>query len=901
MTVLLKTRLYPPPIPPGLVPRAHLFARLDSALHKKLTLVSAPPGFGKTTLLSSWIQERHIPAAWLTLDKDTNQPEIFWSYFIAALQTIHPGLGESGQDALSLDPRLHLNDLLTALLNELGEIQDKDSFLLILDDLQQVEATAILDGLFIFIENLPKIIHLILATRLDPPWPLARLRGQGQLNELRVDDLRFSLDETTAFLQSTLGQSLPLDEIIALDERTQGWAVGLQMAALSMQTCPDKSEFIRLFSGSHRFILDYLLEEVLDRQPADIREFLLKTSLLERLTGPLCDAVLQIEGSQGVLERLAHANLFLSPLDAEKRWYRYHPLFADLLGGYLVHTYPDQVTHLHRRASQWFASLGLLPEAARHAFLSNDLDAVAQLVEDHALPIITTFSEHLPRLVEWLNALPQNLVQQRPSLGVARAWLLAYSGDLNSAEAVIQHVDDLVARLPDDLANQGLTRSALAGYLAAIRGYERFIRADLVSAASCMEQALVQLPPDHTSARLFSSVILGSTRGMLGDLPGGIRILESVMSTGPDLRSAMLVLMVLDELAGLQLLTGRLTTVTVTCQQAIQRANDYERLVGISPPGIAFAYARLAFVQREQDDLESALRTAQQALKISRAWGQKDSLSTSSLYLSLVLQAAGQAQSALDLVSQARGYAHQLSPALFASATAYEAKLHAMCGDVPFLLRWAEHSGLSPNSDTSLAQARPLLVFARFLLLQNRLGDCLALLERFLTFAQSTGAMLYEIEALLLQAQAFRAQGRVDQALSSLVRALHLAEPEGYVRIFTDEGPALRDLLDRAAVGAPTNAYAACLHARLTPLPPQSIDKLAPTAGLAAGRGAALTRREQEILLLLATPLTIRSIAGELCISVSTLRTHLRNIYDKLAVHSRLQAAAFARGLQDQE
>ncbi|MCU0485916.1 MAG: hypothetical protein MUC85_07360, partial [Anaerolineales bacterium] len=644
-TLFLKTKLHIPPTRADGVRRVRLFERLDAGLKCKLTLLSAPAGFGKTTLLSGWLSERKIPAAWLSLEPEDGVYARFWFYLVAALQTIDATIAEGLLLALRSPHPPPEETLLVSLLEEIRLVTEP--FVLVLDNFQAIENAQIQDSLLFLLEHQPPALHLVISTRADPPWPLARFRAAGEIAEIRVEDLRFSAEETAEFLNTSMGLGLAAVDVALLDERTEGWIAGLQLAALSMQDQPDKPAFIRVFSGSHRFILDYLVEEVLDRQPAEKREFLLQTSILSRMNAPLCDAVLQQNNSRAILRQLEAVNLFLIPLDDERRWYRYHPLFAEVLRGVLSQEAPTLVPELHRRASQWHARYGMLPEAVSHAFMGGEAAYVAQLIEENALMVVMIFNEHLPALVGWMNALPEALQRSRPWLALGRAWVLAYAGELDAAEVIVLEIEQTLSALTEEPGARVLHPQHLAGYLAAIQGYCFFMKGDSQSAAERMCTAGPLLPESDAPARVFTAIVLAASMSLEGDLEGGLGVLSEALRFQLEAQSPMLAILVLCELAGLQILAGRLTQVIATCQRALQLAQDYERLMGVAPPHIGFAYTRLSYVFREQNDLPGAIRYAQEGARISGTWGQKDSLCTSYTYLSFAYQAAGSSAEAI--------------------------------------------------------------------------------------------------------------------------------------------------------------------------------------------------------------------------------------------------------------
>ena len=893
-TVLLHTKVRLPSLRSDRVRRERLFQQLDSGLQARLILVSAPAGFGKTTLVSAWIQERGLAAAWLSLEKDDNDPARFWSYFISALQPLEAQIEADLLAGLRADPAPPDQTRLAGLINAIDQV--RQDFVFVLDDYHVIEDARIHDGMLFLLEHLPPRMRLLICTRLDPPWPLARLRGRGEICELRGQDLRFTLAETGELMNSILELDLASEDILRLEARTEGWVAGLQMSALSLRGQADKADRIRQFSLSQRYGLDYLLEEVLQRQPASLQDFLLKTSILERLTAPLCDALLGIDHSQELLQQIEAANLFLLPLDDERRWYRYHSLFAELLRSSLAQKQPAELVELHRRASRWYVENGLLSQAARHASAAGDAEFVARLIEQNALTILTIYSDQIGVLAGWLDELPPSQLQARPWLAVARAWLLAYSGELQAADPAIQQAEATILRSTALDGEAPANQAHLLAALDAIRGYHAFMQGDLDAAVGWMEKATPRLSDQDLPTRLFAAVVRSSLAALQGNIQDGIAILSDTASLWRDSHNPLLEMMALSELAGLQLLSGQLSAVVATCERAIDLAREYTRRVGLPPANIGFAHARLSYVLRERRDLAEAIKHAQEAVLISLRWGQKDCLRMSYLYLALALQAAGQQAEALRMAARGKQAAHGLSESDEAVASAYEAKIHALQGDREFLLVWAERAGLVPNEELRFSRMREYLVFGRALLAAGRLAECQALLRRVLSLAARAGAAGYEIEACLLLALAHSQQGEGEAAQVIFEGALSLAEAQGFQQIFLDEGPQLSGLLRQAARRGVCPAYARQLLHRLTE---QSVGAGRPSAPAAAlpNEVEALTRRELEILRCLSGSRTVAEIAAELCITPSTLRTHMRNLYAKLGAHSRIEAVAIARSL----
>src|SRR5215212_350789 len=526
---ILATKLYVPPPRPEAVPRSRLIERLDDGLHRKLTLVSAPAGFGKTTLLGEWATTLPRPAAWLSLDEGDNDPTRFLSYLVAALLTIAPNIREGVLGALR-SPHPPTESILTPLLNEMAAVVE-DS-VLILDDYHVVDAEAVDDALTFLVEHLPPRMHLVIATREDPPLPIARLRARGQMSELRAAELRFTLTEAAEFLGGAMSLKLSAEEMAALEDRTEGWIAGLQLAALSMRGREDVPGFIRAFAGDNRYVLDYLAEEVLRRQPERIRSFLLRTSVLERLSGPLCDAVTSKEDGGRMLEALERGNFFVVPLDDKRRWYRYHHLFADVLYAHLIAEQPDLVPVLHRRASEWYEQNGPLADAIRHALSAEDFGRAADLVE-LAVPEMRR-SRQEATLLGWFEAFPDELLRFRPVLSVHYAGTLLQSGQLEGVEDRLRDAERWL-ETSADIGERAEASSAemvvvdeeefrrLPGSVATYRAGIALVLGDVAHAMKHAQRALELALEDDRLLRASAAALLGLAYWTSGDLEAGYR------------------------------------------------------------------------------------------------------------------------------------------------------------------------------------------------------------------------------------------------------------------------------------------------------------------------------------------------------------------------------------------
>ncbi len=902
-TPLLQTKLNIPHSQPNLISRPRLIKHLEGGLSRKLTLVSSPAGFGKTTLLSEWIHKCGRPAAWISLDQADNDPSRFLKYFITALQKNEAEIGEGILNALQSSQLPKTDILLTGLLNEITEMTQP--FVIILDDYHVITEPTIQEMLTFILENQPPQMHLVISSRADPPWPLARLRARGELVEIRTGELRFTTDEAATFLNSVMGLKLAPQEVASLEGLTEGWIAGLQMAALSMRGRKDVSGFIESFSGSHRFILDYLVEEVLDQQSLTIQEFLLKTSILESLSGPLCDAVTDREDSQTTLTQLEQANLFLVPLDEERRWYRYHHLFADLLRIRLEHTQPEQTPTLHRRASQWFEQNGLIAEAVSHALEGNDYERVVNLLTGNALAMMD--HGELITLVGWLEALPEEVVRSQPWLCVAHAWALVHAGELDAVEPLLQaaekaldafneHAEIPAIPAPGTQAQVSRAESQhIAGHVAAIRAYVRTLRGDMSRVQELAHEALERLPEGDWMARSWAATLLASAFRYGGDLPAAAQALTEALAISQTAGDSNIAANVLCDLAELQVVQGQLHKAAATCQDALEHSHGYARRGGRQLPIIGHAYTRMSVVLREWNDLEAAVRYAREGLELGKQWGQVAVLLHGYGEVARALQAIGDMDGALEAIQKARHITSDVSTWFVARASSWDARLRLAQGDVAAASRWAQESGLGVDDELSFQRYEEYRTLARFCVAQGRVDEALRLLARLLNVAETAGATGYMIEILVLKAMAHQIQGEMEQAITALERALTLAEPEGYVRTFIDEGSSMGKLLRQATARGIALGYVGKL---LTALEKGTKGKRHLGKAFPASMVEPLSKRELEVLRLLKTHLSSTDIADELTISVNTVRTHIKSIYSKLNVHSRQDAVQRAQELE---
>jgi LuxR family maltose regulon positive regulatory protein len=936
VTPLLATKLYIPPPRPQLVPRPRLIARLNAGLTSaagRLTLISAPAGFGKTTLLSEWAHQEKREGgtlrvqdellhpsyfilhpsrvAWLSLDEGDSDLARFLAYLIAALQTVAPKVGAGALAALEMVPPPPAEAILTALLNDVT--YQPTPLVLVLDDYHLIDTQPVDQALAFLVEHLPSQLHLVIATREDPQLPLARLRARGQLTELRAADLRFSAAEAAEFLNPVMGLSLSAADIAALEERTEGWIAGLQLAALSMQGRSDVAGLIRAFAGDHRYIVDYLVEEVLQRQPDAVRGFLLQTAILDRLAAPLCEAVTGQPNGQAQLEALERGNLFVVPLDDRRQWYRYHHLFAEVLQAHLLAEQPDLVAGLHRRASEWYARYGTAAEAIPHALAAQDFERAADLVE-LAVPAMRASRQEVS-LLAWLRRLPPELVRSRPVLSVHYAWALLTSGEL---EGVPAHLRDAERWLEPEDRRPGpparmIVRDQeefrrLPGSIAVFRAGHALARGELLETVAYARRALELVAEDNHLLRGAASSLLGLAAWSAGDLEAAHQAYAEGMARMQRAGNISDALGCAIGLADIRMAQGRRHAARRTYEQALQLASAPG---GPLLRGTADLYVGLSEVCREQHDLEAAAQHLQKSQALGEMAGLPQYPYRWRVAMARLQQGTGHLDGALHLLGEAeRVYVSDFLPnvrpvaALKARVWIAQGRLGDACG-------WAREQGLAAGAQDNLSYLREFehITLARLLLAQSvldrsqpSLEDALALLERLLAAAEAGARMGSVIEILVLQALAHHAHGDTRSARAPLARALALAEPEGYVRLFVDEGPPLAEILTglKPAEGR-LAAYIQSLQSILAG--PGSVHPSASTApGLVAGVSLhplpePLTGRELELLRLLATSLTGPEIARQLMVSLNTMRTHTQNVYTKLEVNDRRAAVRRAEAL----
>jgi len=903
---LLETKLYVPRSQRGLVLRPRLSERLDRGTASKLVLVSAPAGFGKTTLLTEWLAARPDAladeqlAAWLSLDRSDNDPASFWAYVIAALRTAVSGIGESALALLDAPQPPPIETVLTTLLNDLGAVTRE--IVLVLDDYHVIDARDVQDGMAFLLDHLPPWLHVVMASRADPALPLARMRARGELAEIRAAELRFTADEAAAYLNETMGLQLTARDVAALEARTEGWIAALQLAALSIQGRDDVADFIAGFAGDDRYVVDYLAEEVLARQPDRVQTFLLQTSILGRLSGPLCDAVTGQGGGKGMLEALDRGNLFLVSLDARRRWYRYHHLFADVLQARLLDEQPHQVLDLHRRASEWYEQNGELPEAVRHALAARDFERAADLVELEIPALRRTRQE--ARLRGWLEALPDEVVRVRPVLSVYFAGVLLLVGELEGIEGRLRDAERWLAPATGDGAEPQVLRAEmvvadeeeyrrLPAQIEMYRAGLALAQGDAPGTVRHAQRAIELAVEDDHLCRASAAGLLGLVYWGSGDLEAGHRAYSACVE---GLHRAGFLADILGcsiALADIRSTQGRLGEALRTFEQALQLAGEQS---GSVLRGTADMYVGMSEIARERDDLQAATQLLLRSQELGEQTGLPQNRYRWRVAMARVRESEGDLGGALDLLNEAeRLYVSDFFPNV-RPVPASRARVWIAQGRLGEALGWAREHGLSVDDDLSYPREFEHITLARLLLARHRSEraersrhEAAQLLERLLLAAEAGGRTGRVIEILVLRALAHQALGDIPAAVGFLDRAVTLAEPEGYVRVFVDEGPPMTSLLRAAAKQGTRPDYVRRLLAAASGIehPGRTEQALIEP----------LSERELDVLRLLGSELDGPAIARELMVSLNTMRTHTKNIYAKLGVTNRRAAVRRAAEL----
>jgi LuxR family maltose regulon positive regulatory protein len=877
---ILFTKLFIPPSRPNTVSRSRLTERLNNALQNRLALISAPAGFGKTTMLSEWADETGHSICWLSLDSADNDVVRFLSYFIAALQTLQPTLGDEALAVASKSPQDSLESALTLLVNDLSQL-DED-LLLILDDYHLIQTPEIHHLMTFLLEHAPPRFHIVIATRADPPLPIARLRAQDQLTELRAQDLRFNEHETATFLSKMMEISLSQADVQTLATRTEGWIAGLQLAALSLQRSKDMQTAIEHFVGGHEYVADYLIDEVLSQQPDHYRDFLLQTSILERLTGSLCEAVTGQSESAQILSQLHKSNLFLESLDDRRKWYRYHNLFADLLRQRVGNLEPDLLPELHEKASQWYEDQGMLEQAIEHAFRAVAPARAAELVERVADRMM--MCSEIMTLLRWMEQLPPTELQARPLLTLYQAGARLMSG------YPLFDVKALIKGIPDDDVKSSL------GAKSAIRALIAFFQGETRRSREYSLQALEELPENSLFMRSFAAMILGFAFTAVGDLEQSLNIFHQAVQIARQGDSPLISVISLSHIAELQIHQGNLEAARATYEHALSLSSDKS---GKRLPIAGMPLIGLGEILREQNQLEEAYRYVQEGLSETKQWSLV-SMIDGHLALARIYEAEGKSEEAdAEMrVTRDRSLEFDATDLDDLMVAYHQACIWARRDEYALAKEWLsvqESNELIKREDEIQVQhffieLQRLATHARLELAADQLEEALSLLTKLQMLAEEKGINRSIIEGYILQALVHAARRDDHRALEALGEALRLSEGSGFIRLFVDEGPPMARLLYQALDQGFSPEYTGKLLAAFKNGHPRR-------SSITEDLIEPLSERESEIMTLIAEGLSNQEIADQLVISLRTVKWHTSNIYSKLDVKNRTEATARARAL----
>lgn len=903
---LLATKLHAARTRPDVVSRPRLAARLDEGCRRKLTIVSAPAGFGKTTLLSQWANSSKQNVAWMSLDEGDNIPVRFWTYFIGSLQRLRAGIGASALESLYLLQPPPTEVILTALINDLTQMPGEIA--LVLDDYHTIELEPIHAALAFFIDHMPAQMHMFIASRMDPRLQVTRLRARGELIEIRAADLRFTHREATELLENVAGKELSADEISRLVAQTEGWGACLQLTGLAMQGRRHANGRLRALTGTHRYVADYILTEILDRQPEPIRSFLLKTSILDRLNGSLCNAVLGMDGGEEMLPSLEQANLFLTLIeeDEDEEWYRYHGLFAEVLRDRLRQLYPLEMQALHLRASQWFEHHGYAQEAIQHLLKGGETEQAIRLAERNVETLLATGK--LDAILQWREAFPAEQIQNRPRLALAFAWALVLSGQFDAADTYLDYCRRFVQPDPHD----GL--SDIPAHLATLHSFLATSRVATERAQTETEE----IPRSRSGVSAFSAPIFNLEPGH--QVRRGTPQKEQEIETGAKIREhheRFGLIEALPRMARLQITMGQLRASAGTYQQAMAHFDEHPGAVAQEWRSLALCHTGLGEIYYQRNELDVAMRHLAEALKLCRLGSDAAVIHDSYTLLARMHQARGDTDGALDAIAEAEELLKTAGGTgqSMLWLPAHTAQIHLMQGNIQAAVRWALEQPSERPLYIDEMECFQQITLARVALAQYKTEMAIAILTPLLEIAEIRGWNHSRIYGLALQALALEQQGDTDQAILALVRALALAEPEGYIRAFVDEGTPMMRLLRRLRESRESEEAES-----LTEIGVDYIDRILAALGVSS-RGewesvrrngstpsshtaipsasllTPVSEREVEVLQLIAEGKTNASIAEQLYISISTVKTHINNLYSKLGVESRTQALARAKEL----
>jgi LuxR family maltose regulon positive regulatory protein len=867
---LINTKLYAPLLRPSHIARARLRASLNSDFLKgdtftrKLTIISAPAGYGKTTLTVEWLNNLDLQIAWFSLDENDNDPVRFLTYLLNAFKHIQPQFGSVTLDMLQSPQLLPLEVLLTPLLNEIEAIHSP--LILVLDDYHLIQTPTIHQYLNFLVEHQPPQLHTVIVSREDPQLPLHRLRARGQMLEIRQEDIRFTLQETTDFLQKAVNQELSPENIAAIEHRTEGWVTGMQLLALSLQKQSDAQGFIRSFAGSNRFILDYLFEEVFHQQLEEIQTFLIKTSVLENLSAGLCEAVTGYNNSSSILKSLDQSNLFILPLDQSQTWYRYHRLFLDLLRHQLRLHQEISQSALHNKASLWYEDQGYREEAVKHALAGSDWERATDLIYQASEAMLK--SGAIATMLGWLQKIPVGFIQAKPEYCLTYAWPLLLTGQVNAANPFLETAEKLASH-----------DSALLGEIAAAQAFQAQTMGDEARMVERSEHALSLLPETDLSSRSILAMNLGIAYWHAGAIAKAERYLNQALPAARQTGNKYAEVTSLLFLGRVHAVRGRLQTAAKFFNGIVEAQ--------VRAPIVALAYLDLSMLHYEWNDLKAADRYLEQGIEIIGPNGNLEFQVAGLMQKARLRLAQGDRHGALEVFekySQIKDV-HEIPVRSRTRMAACAVEIGIALGDLEMAERWAEHATSGP--DTHPFYRFLCLAPIRLLMAQNKLPEAEKLLAKAYEIASEAGWQ-YGMTALRVM-QTLAAPSN-SAALEYLTDALTLAQPEKFIRTFMDGGTTLVPLLKEAARRGIFPVYVGEILAVFEDMAGTS------TVGLPPGIEP-LSERELEVLRLLAAGLTNRQIAEQLIVSISTVKSHVHHISSKLGASNRTQAVTQAREL----
>ena len=887
---LITTKLFAPLPATTLVPRPRLLQALEEGLQGKLILLSAPAGFGKTTLLAEWIDTESLPFCWVSLDAQDNNPSRFLSYLFASLDSIGIQLPIPDLKSSQLQGSGDLISFLGPLFQKV--VENGREFCLVLDDYHLIQREEIHNLVESLLDNLPPAMHLVIATRSDPPLRLAQRRARCELCEIRAEDLRFTLEEAVQFFNQGMGIDLSLEDVTRMEQKTEGWITGLQLAAISLAKHPNRKAFIDAFAGNDRFVADYLLEEALNSQPQDIQEFLLKTSILDRLNASLCNAVTGRSDSALLLEKLERSNLFLESLDNQRTWYRYHQLFSDLLRHHVQLSLAEVESELHLKASEWYRQHGLLADAINHAIAADNIKRVEELTE--ALAVFEMNESDLHTLMDWLDILPEDAFHIYPWLLVARAWVSFNGGDYNDVEKRLAHLDEILA---EGQFEAELTER-ICGNASALRSYLAEIRDDPHEALCLAQESLDCLPEGDVKLRAFVTIRLANCLSWLGEYERAIPAYEQAGIQAKQIGDGQMAITAFSEAAVMQMMIGKLNKAFESIGDVESYAHTLALKDGRQLPAMGILYRHKSNICLERNLLNEAEANARKAVEICTQWGEQESQMLARFYLAMSLFWQNRRQEAEQELSRSIALAERISAAVSNSVADARQYFQLLGGEIPAVENWVNEQGLDPADKVEYNQRNRYFIYARFLLVKGRLGDALLVTDKLLEESEETGAVLYVIRYAVLKAIILQELKREGEAMQAMKTALDLASPEGYIRSFLDFGTAAAPLLYQAAQNGIQGSFCQQLLDQFPveeaqkPLP-EGVEKLVED----------LSKREIEVLALIARGCSNQEIAVELVLSLYTVKSHARSIFSKLGVRNRTEAVARARllGLLPQE